>query len=101
MQFLSEFEMFAVLVGALAPLAIGLLAQSGWSDARNALVGAAVVLFSALGTVYFYDPVGFSTRSIVTSIVMVFFTAVTVHSHLLKPLGLYDKLKHETSVDKA
>ncbi len=99
-NFLSTFEMWAVLVGALTPLVIALLAQSHFSEAINAVIGVTVILIAALGTVYFYDPVGFTERSVVTSLVMVFFTATTVHGHFLKPLGVYDRIKVKTSTSK-
>ena len=86
---------WAAIVGFFMPAVIAFLNQSTWSNTVRGLVAFAAALVAAVVTTYLET--GLDTKDLVTTIIVVFFTAVGTYHTWWKPSTIAPRIEAATS----
>lgn len=92
---MTTLEMWSLLVGFFLPLAISAIQRASWSNPVRAAVAFGVCVLAGLGTVWLAG--NFSTKNIVSSVLLVLVTALATYKGLWKPSGVAPAIETATS----
>ncbi|WP_377271939.1 hypothetical protein [Peterkaempfera sp. SMS 1(5)a] len=96
---MDNAQMWALIVGAIAPLVIAVINQPTWSAPAKAAITAVASVLIGLGTAYFAGD--FAGKDVVTSILTAFVAAITAYHGFFKPSTLAPRLERATSLTRS
>ncbi len=92
---MTDLQMWSLIVGVLAPLVYAIVQQPKWPRPVRAIVMVLLTVLVGGGTAYFNGD--FNGRSIVSSVLLVFVSAITAYHGLWKPTGVAPAIERTTS----
>ena len=92
---MTNLAMYSLVVGFFAPLVIGFLKRSKWSESVKSLFAFLVCLVLGALLVFFQQP-DWNWRDWIASALLVLVTAITTYQHLWKPTGIEPKVSDLT-----
>lgn len=92
---MSSEQMWALLVGFVAPPGISVLQQPHWSARTRALLTLAFCMLAGTGTAYWGGHL--DGRNVLASILVVLVTATTTYRNLWHPVGISPAIELATS----
>ncbi|HEY6008455.1 MAG TPA: hypothetical protein VIU40_09055 [Geobacteraceae bacterium] len=92
---MTDQEMWALIVGALAPLVIAIIQQPKWAETKRVAVTVGFCIAAGAGTSYFAG--NFSGRSLISDILMVLVAALATYRGVWRPSGIAPRIEVATS----
>jgi hypothetical protein len=92
---MSDAQMWALIVGFVAPLLIAVLQRPTWPDWLRSLVTVCFCAIAGTGTVYFTG--NLTGRSILSATLLVFVTSIAAYKGLWKPTSVAPRIEAKTS----
>jgi hypothetical protein len=92
----SNFQMWALIVGFLMPPVQSIIQQTAWSDRVRALVNFAACAVAGAGVAYFQGDL--TGRRFVEAGLVVFVAAIATYKGAWKPTGISPTIENATNV---
>lgn len=93
---MTDFEMYALLVGFFLPPVLAIVQQSSWSNQLRAAVAFAACLVAGAGTAYFQGDL--TGKRFVTAALVVMTTGLATYRNFWKPTGVSPTIEAKTNL---
>lgn len=93
---MTDFEMYALLVGFFLPPALSIVQQSAWSDRLKAVVAFVACLVAGTGLAYFQGDL--TGKRFATASLVILVTALATYRNFWKPTGISPGIETKTNV---
>lgn len=93
---MTDFEMYALLVGFFLPPALSIVIQTGWSDKLKAAVAFVACVIAGAGTAYFQGDL--TGKRWVSAALIVLTVGLATYRNFWKPTGVSPTIEKATTI---
>lgn len=93
---MTDFEMYALLVGFFLPPVMAIIIQTGWAERVKAVVAFAACLVAGAGTAYFQGDL--TGKRFVSAALIVMTVGLATYRNFWKPTGIAPAIESKTNV---
>ena len=93
---MTDFQMYALLVGFFLPPALSIVIQSGWPDRVKAVVAFVACLIAGAGTAYFQGDL--TGKRFISAGLIVLTVGLATYRNFWKPTGISPTIEAKTNL---
>lgn len=93
---MTDFEMYALLIGFFLPPALSVVQQTGWSNRLKAVVAFLACALAGVGLAYFQGEL--TGKRFATGALVILVTALATYRNFWRPTGISPAIETKTNV---